>query len=254
MKKDIKIIAHRGASGHAPENTLASIDLAIKMGADMVEIDIRQTIDGVLVCLHDANLKRTTNGNGLIHTKRYKNIKKLDAGSWFHSSFKNESIPSLNEVLKLCKNRCKLLIEVKGDQITQNKLVRNLVYRIQKHQAHSWVIVQSFNPIIIKEVKKQDRNIETNQLIYFQYNKLPIFSARLPSIGFSFKRKMHSGVNTDFKKLTPKLIHNIKKQGKQAFCWTVNEEHEMKQMIDLGVDGIITNYPDRLKLVLDKFM
>ncbi len=244
------IIAHRGASGHAPENTMAAIKLAVQMGADMVEIDVRQTFDGVLVCLHDASVRRTTNGKGYLSTFYYKSLKKLDAGSWFGSEFQHERIPSLNEVLQYTKTRCKLLIEVKGDQVTQLKIAKRLVEVIKKHDAYGSVIVQSFNPAILRATRRLDKRVEINQLIYFQHSTLPIFSARLPTLGYSFKRKLSSGVNPSSKNLSEEFLQKMRKAGKHVFCWTVNDKEEMEKLVTMGVDGIITNYPDRLVEVL----
>jgi glycerophosphoryl diester phosphodiesterase len=119
------IIAHRGASGSAPENTLAAIELAIANKADMIEIDIHQTKDGKLVVIHDDKLDRTTTGKGKINELTLEEIKKHDAGSWFNTSFSNEKVPELKEVLELINGKCKLLIEIKGKPSDYSGLEKN---------------------------------------------------------------------------------------------------------------------------------
>ena len=127
--KQVEIVAHRGASGIAPENTLAAIQLALDIGVDWIEIDVRQTLDRVLVCLHDETVNRTSNGKGHIITLNYKKVKQFDAGSWFSEAYRDEKIPSLNEVLHLIDGRCKLLIEMKGTQF--------YIATIEKHEANT---------------------------------------------------------------------------------------------------------------------
>ena len=99
-KKDILIIGHRGAAGHAPENTIESIQLAIELGANAVEIDLRQTKDEIPVAIHDADVQRTTNGCGNVSDYSFSELKKIDAGSWFHEKFSGVKIPSLEEIIK----------------------------------------------------------------------------------------------------------------------------------------------------------
>src|SRR5687767_8955806 len=109
------IIAHRGASGHAPENTLASIDKALQMGADVIEIDVHQTLDSVLVVMHDVKLDRTTDKQGLIKNYRWAEIKDADAGSWYSAEFAGARIPMLEDVIRHINGKARLLIEIKKD-------------------------------------------------------------------------------------------------------------------------------------------
>ena len=119
-------MAHRGASGLAPENTISALELAIQYGAEYAEIDVHLTRDEVVVLLHDESLNRTTNGSGKIWKYDWEYIIKLDAGSWFHSKFASERIPSLSEVINRIRNRLKLNIEIKLSS-TQSHLADRVV-------------------------------------------------------------------------------------------------------------------------------
>ncbi len=119
------VIAHRGASGYAPENTLASIRKGLDMGADMVEIDIHLSKDGEVVVIHDATLERTTDGTGKVQSKTLEELKKLNAGSWFGKEFSQEKIPTLKEVIDLMDGKALLLIELKND--SKNGMYEDLV-------------------------------------------------------------------------------------------------------------------------------
>ena len=247
----VEIVAHRGASGIAPENTMASIKKAIEIGVDWIEIDVRQTLDRVLIVIHDENLKRTTNGKGLVVTLPYKKIKTLDAGSWFDPKFKEETIPSLNEVLKLIKKAdARLLIEVKGTKLAQPRLCENLIELIQKHEVYEQVVIQSFNAEFLKTLRRLDKKIVINSLINFQSKSFPIYIDRIPKLGNIYRVSKASAINPNHKIVTQAFVDQIHKSDKKLFCWTVDNPEDMRRLIDLKVDGIITNYPDRLKAIL----
>src|SRR5262245_59418730 len=111
----VEVIAHRGSSAVAPENTLAAVDLAIRAKAHRVEFDVQLTKDGVPVVLHDETLERTTNGKGRVRDRTYKEISKLDAGSWFHADFRGERLPTLDMVLELCRGKIPVNVEIKSE-------------------------------------------------------------------------------------------------------------------------------------------
>ena len=247
----VEIVAHRGASGIAPENTLAAIKKAIEIGVDWIEIDVRQSLDRVLVVIHDENLKRTTNGKGLVIATPYQKIKSFDAGSWFSQEFKNETIPSLNEVLALIKKtQTGLLIEIKGTKLAQPKLCQNLIDLLRKHDVYEQVIVQSFNAELLKTLRRLDKNIVINSLINFQSRSLPIYVDRIPKLGNIYRVSKAAAINPNHKIVTESFVNQVHKNNKRVFCWTVDDPNEMRRLIKLKVDGIITNYPNILKDIL----
>lgn len=228
------IIAHRGASGSAPENTLASFRSAMDIGADFIELDIHLSKDGELIVMHDETVTRTTNGKGKIRNLTLEQIKSLDAGSWFGDKFKGLVVPTLDEVFQLSGGKIKLLIEVKGSSRKYPGIEKKLVETIYKYYAKDWCIVQSFDDEILKNISQLDPSIVLHQLIVGR-----IFPPVIPE----FIR----AVNPNHHFVSGKKIEKIHSQGKKIFVWTVNEEKRMGKLISMEVDGIITNYPEKLK-------
>ncbi len=226
------IIAHRGASGYAPENTLAAFNRAVKMGADAVELDVQLTLDEQVVVIHDPTLERTTDFTGNVCDFYLKDLQKADAGSWFSEEFRNERIPTLQEVLDTAKGRLRLNIEIK-DTEEHLTVVENVV-RILKDNEFDQVVISSFSKDIIELVKEKNPSMETGYLFEFKLLK-HVFEGN-----WDYLCSSHTLANEEF-------VRKAREAGKKVFVWTVNKPHEMNKMIGLGVDGIITNYPDILK-------
>ncbi len=244
------IIAHRGASGYAPENTLAAINLALEQQADMIEIDVFLSKDGHIVVMHDTNVNRTTNGKGKIADLSLAQLKKLDAGSWFDAQFAGERVPTLAEVLATVQGKAQLLIEIKqsGGGIAQK--VNALV---AKHQAQSWCIVQSFDTQVIENLQKIKSSLRKHQLVV---GNLPLF---LPyhvnkklSTGSVYQYSHAQSVNLMYHFTTQSVIRKLHSQKQKAMVWTVNQPSDMRRLMLMGIDGIITNYPDKAKAVRAK--
>ena len=237
-------IAHRGASGLAPENTIAAIDKALEIGVDLIEIDVHLSADGHPVVIHDRTLERTTNGTGRVDTKPLDRLKKLDAGSWFGSSFKGERIPTLEEVIDHIDSRAVLLVEAKTEEAAEGSVtvVRSL-------RAQSKVIMQSFLGPAVRSVNRMDRRIPTAFLMTGS-------EAALRRKTGVVKRVLKLGANAlslNYKAIRPDLVAMFVARAMGIWVWTVDDEDEMKEMVELGVGGIITNYPDRLNNVLETF-
>lgn len=240
------VVAHRGASGAAPENTMAAFELAVEMGADMIELDVHATKDGHVVVLHDAVVKRTTTGDitGSVVWYTLEEIKTLDAGSWKGPEFAGEEIPTLHEVLSAFKGRTKILIEIKAENI-EDKVVE----AIRETGTEDDVVIQSFNVEAVRRCRELLPEVPAGVL----------FSAPLLFGWSSFNDKVIStahDVNVDFvavgrRAATPELVSMAKKNGFDVFVWTVNRTKDMAEMIEVGVDGIITNHPDVLIELLD---
>jgi len=230
------VVAHRGASGYAPENTLAAFSKAINMGADYVELDVQLTLDEKVVVIHDPTLERTTNFIGKVSDFTLAELTKADAGSWFSESFRNERIPTLKQVLDVVKGHLQLNIEIKN--IDNNFTIVNKVIDILNEKKFQNVFISSFSRDVIELIKEIDPSIQTGYL--FEYKLLKhVFEGN-----WEFLCASHLLVNREFFK-------KARDYGKRLFVWTVNKNHEMEKMIEVGVDGIITNYPDILKKMLD---
>ncbi len=244
--KGTKVIAHRGASGSAPENTLAAIDKALAMGVDMVEIDVHLSQDGQVIVMHDHTLDRTTSGSGKISMTSSAEIEELEAGSWFDSSFAGEKVPTLDEVLQKVDGQAQLLIEVKKGEKFYDGIERTILSLIERYNAEDWCILQSFQDQILENFKYLETEIPLHKLIVGPVPLTPfIYDGNLKMGGIE-KYEDFDGVNISRKYAKKGLIQNIHDQQQTTYVWTVNDTAEMQKLIDLGVDGIITNHPEYL--------
>ena len=237
-------IAHRGASGLAPENTLTAFELAIQLGVDLIEVDVHGTVDGAVVVVHDSTLTRTTDRQGAVRELTLSQIRQADAGSRFQPPTKNELIPTLEEVLELTRNRAVLLIEIKADFLAERVL-----QIVESMEAESHVIIQSFNPETVHRVKLLNSSIPTALVV----GKLPTTPSRVRArrmVG----EVLEAGANVLsiwHAVLTPQFFEEVRRRGISVWTWTVDEQIIMRDLIQMGVQGIITNFPDRLNETLD---
>jgi glycerophosphoryl diester phosphodiesterase len=229
-----KIIAHRGYSNIAPENTLVAFKKAIEVGADYFELDVHKTKDGVLVVIHDKTVNRTSSNNkkGEISKFNYNELEDIHIGfsTKFGEQYSNEKIPTLEEALLLAKGDIKVCVEIKEENI--EKQVTEL---LQKLDMINEVIVFSFSKQTVLNIEKINPNIETLFLIS---------SANLETLDFVKENNINAigvGRSTDTSK---EFISYAHKNNIKVFKWTINNEEEIKELIDLKIDGIITNVPD----------
>ena len=250
QQKDFKIIAHKGASGIAPENTLASFQAALDIGVDIIELDVRQTKDEEIIVFHDQFLDRTTNGMGNVHEYTLEQLKQLDAGSWFSSKFSDQKIPTLKEVLDLVDGRCQVLIEIKHmDHPHYHDFSDKLVDVIRlEENGFDWVLLQSYEEKYLEEAQIYDDRI--------QINKMLIGEDSTPLLAFYIETKLKLGhgdskgnlktLNPEFKTLSPRRIFRMHSRGFKVFTYSVNTREDMIKMLNMGVDGIITDFPSEL--------
>jgi len=248
--KKILIIAHRGASGIAPENTLSAVKKAMDAGADIIEIDVHLTKDRQLVVMHDETVDRTTNGTGKIKDLTLKEIKALDAGEWFSKEFGGEIAPTLEEVLKLIAGKHKLLIEIKPTWTGDFETEKQVLGYVMAHDAASWCIIQSFDNKVLENVRELDKSIEIHKLAILNIPVLPLHYDSRMRWGSFLKYKQWSSLSVYHKGLNKNKIRRIQDRGQKVFAWTVNDFKDMDEMIAMGVDGIITDFPERLKIRL----
>ncbi|MBL7936151.1 MAG: hypothetical protein JNM51_10140 [Bacteroidia bacterium] len=252
------IIAHRGASAYAPENTLAAFEKAIQMGVMVIETDVHQTKDSVVVIMHDLSVDRTTNGKGNIKDLSITDFKKLNIDSYpklvtssiveNRSGVENQVVhpPTLEETIKLINGRCKLLIELKKGHSYYPNIEKHIVDLIAKYNAQSWIsTIHSFEKEPLMNIAKRDSSINLQKLIVFN----------LPLVSFNFDKhfnkddfKNWEGVNVYYKFCSKRVIRKIHKLGKTVYVWTVNNPRKARKLAKRGVDGIITNKPDILNL------
>lgn len=244
------VIAHRGASGAAPENTLAAIDKALEAGADVIEIDVHQTRDSIIIVLHDEKLDRTTDKSGLIKNFNWNEINDADAGSWFSNEYAGEKIPTLADVLTHIRGRALLLIEIKKGGDYYPGIERSVFNMIQAHGAAPWCMIQSFSTVAVNNFMALNTTIPVYKLVVGNVPALPFHHDGHMRWGGILKYKQVNGVNPYRKFARKRIIRKLHERGQQIFAWTVNDEKLMRKLIARGVDGIITNYPAKLKGIL----
>lgn len=229
------VIAHRGASGHAPENTLAAFRRALTCGATFIETDVHLSRDAHFVAIHDETLERTTNGQGLVHEHSLAELRRLDAGSWFGSEFAGERIPTLDEIFEFSRqNDVVFYLELKlvGTYGAEHALVSALRQSGEIARA----VVMSFDPQVLVSLRRSEATLMTALL----------HDGTLADL---FEQAISSGVRqiaTREDLVTPALLTEARRRDLQVVCWTVNHPAQMRALIAAGVDGIISDYPDRV--------
>lgn len=250
FKHDFSIIAHRGASAYYPENTLVSFAGAINMAADMVELDVQLTADGEVVVFHDEKINRCTNGKGAIADYTLVQLKKLDAGSWFDKKFAGVRVPSLAEVLELCKNKIAVNIEIKTEAVTDKisgGIEEKCLKIVDQSGMRDHVVFSSFDPRAIQHIKQIDRLSPVAVLFEKKYYGASLPSQVVESLGAD-------AFNCSVRELGKKWLADLKDHGIPVNVYTVNDEKNMIRLLTLGVSGIFTNHPDILKNVLENFL
>jgi len=237
--KKVLNIAHRGASAYRPENTMEAFVLAITLGADIIEMDVRQTSDGYLVLLHDETVDRTTDGTGAISELTLKQVKSLDAGM-------GNRIPTLEEVVsQFSRGRVVLNLEIKCPGI--EKRVLEMVHRLFHGDR---VLISSFRPSVLRRVREMDGKMRIGLLVGRARSINPIAWIRR---AFPLSTFAEVGADTlhQHARLTHRyLIARCKREGIPLYVWAVNGEPEMRRLIRRGVDGIFTRCPDMLAKVI----
>lgn len=233
------VMAHRGLSADAPENTLYAFSDAISAGADFIELDVQQTRDGVLVVMHDSNLKRTTGVNKNIWDVDYADIQNLDAGSWFDPAYANARIPTLEETLQFVDKRARLNIEIKPTKHGSDTLEQDVAELITRYQYTDACYVTSFSYGSLKKVKEVNPEIRTGYLMSVAYGQF-----------YSLKYADAFSLNKVF--VTSQVVNAAHQQGKQIFAWTVNSMSEVRSLCNLHVDSIITDDPVMVQNVISR--
>ena len=226
---ETKVMAHRGASTEAPENTMAAFQKAIDDMADYIELDVQLTNNGEVIVMHDSNAYRTTGVDANIVNMTYKEVKTLDAGSWFSDEYVGENVPSLKEVLELTQGKIKLNIELKPVD-NGTALAKNTVRLIEKYNMVNDCVITSFSESALKAVKTYNQEIKVGYILSAAYGDF-----------YDMKNVDFFSVNAAF--LSKRTIDAIHNSGKRVYAWTVNNKEAIKNLTNKGVDGIITDNP-----------
>ncbi len=221
------IIAHRGASAYEPENTLRAIKRALELNAKMIEVDVRLSKDGQIVVIHDDSVDRTTNGKGYVENLKLEELKKLDAG-------KGERIPTLQEVINAVRNKAILIIEIKVLKIEDS-----LVKIIEKEGIEKEVVITSFYHPILRKIKELNPTIKTG-VIFKCHPVKPVDLALNANSDSLFP---------EHKYVSEEMVKEAHENDLKIYPWTIDDPNRANQLIEMGVDGIVTNKPDLLKRI-----
>lgn len=243
------VIGHRGAAGHAPENTLASFQKAAELGIAWVEFDVRLTQDAGVVVMHDASLKRTTGRRGTVKNLSLQQLIALDAGSWFAKEYSDQKIPSLIDTIKiLVQLNLNANIELKAESEQDAKQLAKVVLAILKQywpQNLAWPLISSFNQhallSLFDETQRQGSNKLTVGLLLTKWqDKQAVFAAKINA----------KVIILSARTVTHKQVQAISARGLQVWCYTVNSSKRAKTLLRWGVGGVFSDYPDRIQAII----
>jgi glycerophosphoryl diester phosphodiesterase len=236
INRAIEITGHRGSKVRAPENTLSALRQAIDEGADFAEIDVQTTADGVVVLLHDADLRRVASVNRRLRDTHYHELKDIDVGSWFAPEFRDERIPTLQEAIDLARGRIKLNIELKFTW-SDPTLVEKVGNIIRQNGFSSDCVVSSLNFKAVTQIKQAFSELPTGFIVFKAAGNLARMEADFMSINAA--------------KATPRLVRRLHHHGRAVHVWTVNDFNNVISMLEVGVDNIITDYPRDVRRYLE---
>ncbi|WP_419954272.1 glycerophosphodiester phosphodiesterase [Neobacillus niacini] len=232
-------VAHRGATGYAPENTIAAFDKGVEMKADYIEIDVQRSKDGELVIIHDNTVDRTTDGTGYVKDLTFDQIRSLDAGSWKGEQFTGERIPTFDEILERYHGKTGILIELKSPELypgIEAQVAQKLIERNLDKPQNEKIIIQSFN-------------FESMKLTNSLLPKVPIgvlTSNRAHTTEQALKEfaTYADYFNPSYGIVSKELVDQVHSLGMKIQSWTVRSHEAAQFLLDMNVDGIITDYPD----------
>ncbi|RUR39121.1 glycerophosphodiester phosphodiesterase [Vreelandella populi] len=269
--QSFQVIAHRGASGHAPESSMAALELAHDWGADYLELDIQMTSDGELVAFHDGTLKRTSNGEGHINDYTLAELKDLDTGSWFNDAYPDQAdaafigaeILTLEEVFNRFGQDARYYLETKSPKLNPG-VEAGLVRRLEAYDMINTgrVLIQSFDQESLLKIHELNADIPLIQLVWYspdeknearltEWTGVTPGPEEITNEDFLAVAEYAVGLGTNYlydgeDVINESFVRQAQENGLAVHVYTVNDTDEMQQLIDWGVDGLFTDYPDRL--------
>lgn len=229
LDNPVEVTAHRGYSAVYPENTIPAFKGAIQVGADWAELDVQQTADGEVIVMHDSNLKRTTGLDKEVWQVTWDEIKDLDNGSWFDKKYQTVRIPTLEEVLKVCRGKIHLNIEIKPSGHDKD-LEEQVAKLLKKYHMRDTCVVSSLKYDSLRKIKQADDSIETAYITSVSYGN---FTDLEYADGYSVESTL----------LSKGFVNKAQKAGKQIYVWTVNSEERLEKVVGMGIDNVITDDP-----------
>ena len=229
-------IAHRGSSGSYPENTRLAFEKAIEAGADMIEMDCRLSKDGHVVVIHDDRLDRTARAKGFVKGKTLRQLKKLDVGAWLKKSFKGERIQTLEEILEIVSGKVEINLEIKSVLHGPLGIELKVLFIVSHFDYLERAIFSSFDYQSLRRLRELAPDVRIGVL----------YGAGIKDNPFQAAREMNAySLHIQREFATPHFLEEARELGLKSFVWTVNEVKEMEKFISLGVDGIISDFPEK---------
>lgn len=237
MARRVWRIAHRGASGEAPEHTRAAFRLALRQAADGIECDVRLTRDGVPVLWHDARLERTSDGRGTLRGLPLRRLRRLDCGRWFGPRFAGERALTLAEALRLVRGRALLHIEIKTDRRQPARPVTTRVIRcVRRQRAARRVLLSSFDPAVLAQIRRQAPRL-----------RCALIAARAPRRCLRRARALGAvAIHPHAALATAAFIRRAHALGLAVHVWTADRPRQIARLLARGAEGIISNHPRRV--------
>jgi glycerophosphoryl diester phosphodiesterase len=230
------IFAHRGASAHAPENTLAAFELALAQNADGIELDVKLAADGQVVVIHDATVDRTTGSQGRVKDLSLAQLRALDAGRFFSENYRGEKIPTLEEVFETLGKRTFITVELTNYSTPRDQLVETVCMLVKKFGLQKHVIFSSFLPSNLSKARAYLPGVPRGLLAFSG-----LLGVWARSFGFTFGR--YHALHPNLKNVTPEQVQRVHRLKKRIHVWTVNAAQDMQRLFGWGVDAIITDDP-----------
>lgn len=229
------VIAHRGSSGQAPENTAAAFELALEQGAEGVEFDVHLSRDGIPVVIHDEMVDRTTDGKGLVKDKTLAELKDLDAGSWYDTSFRNQQILTLTETLEIVREFSIINIELKSGVIPYPGLEEIVIRQVKDLELAEKTRFSSFNHYSLYQCKQLAPSIKTGVLYMAGLYQPWQYASRLRA----------EAIHPYYYSVAEPIVAGCHRAGIEVNVFTVNNEEEIRRIINISADGLITDFPKR---------
>ncbi|MEH7379970.1 glycerophosphodiester phosphodiesterase family protein [Bacillus sp. JJ1533] len=238
-RKQVENVAHRGASGYAPENTIAGFDVAVDMKADYIEIDVQRSKDGELVLIHDTTVDRTTDGTGKVGDLTFEKLRSLDAGSWKGEQFAGEQIPTFEEILERYRGKVGIFIELKAPELypgIEEQVAEALRERNLDKPQNEKILIQSFN---FESMKKMNELLPNVPIGVITSNRADTTMEALQEFS-----TYADWFNPHYGMVTEELVNQVHSLGMKIGSWTVRSQEAADFLFEMKVDAIVTDYPD----------
>jgi glycerophosphoryl diester phosphodiesterase len=230
------IFAHRGASAHAPENTLAAFELALAQGADAIELDAKLSADGHVIVMHDATVDRTTDSHGRVKDRSLAELRSLDAGAFFAEKYRREKVPALEEVFEALGKRMFVNVELTNYNTPGDHLVESVCMLVKKFGLQKQVLFSSFFASNLSKARGLLPEVPRGLLAF-----TGLLGAWARSFGFAFGK--YQALHPHLKDVTPQQVQRVHRLRRRVHVWTVNTAEDMRRLFHWGVDAIFTDDP-----------